>query len=160
MHSPPSTTADKVSVAAEDEVPELPDFPCSSNSFLEDLSTPLPSAVTTLVSKESPSLLFLSSREKGLAKKKKTVPRLDPFEESMLNMKKQKTQMTEDEHFAMSLVPRLGKLSEDKRSIAKMRIDMVMHEMQFGPSINSQPVTMRYPNIQHLIPTTFSTYNY
>ncbi len=135
VHSPPSTTADEVSVAAEEEVPEIPDFPCSSNSFLEDLSTPLPNAVTTLVSKDSPSLLFLSAHETGLAKKKKTVPRLDRFEETMLNMMKQKTQMTEDEHFAMSLVSRLGMLSEDKRSVAKMRIDKVMHEMQFGPAI-------------------------
>ena len=75
---------------------------------------------------------------------------MDEFEETMLSLMKE-TKKDADELFLLSLAPQMKRLTPETKSMARMRIQMLMHELEFG---KCQPVYFNVPQ------NTFDFFNY
>lgn len=58
---------------------------------------------------------------------------LSVFQQSILSsIAKEKENVDEDEHFMLSLVPSLRRMSNQKKAQARMRMQQVLYDVEFG----------------------------
>jgi len=74
------------------------------------------------------------------------------FETAVIESLQSKKTVTPEEHFLKSLAPQMERLSDEKKSQARIRICQVLHELEFSNEFTSHSYV---PNIQSNIPTTF-----
>ncbi|XP_056463070.1 transcription factor Adf-1-like [Gadus chalcogrammus] len=119
----------KERVVAQSEEEIFPPSPSLSESAV-DTSPPSPSTTSTVTlvtplrpvpppprrrQLEQPLSVFQQSILSSLEKEKENTPALD-----------------EDEHFMLSLVPSLRRLSNQKKAQARMRMQQVLYDVEFG----------------------------
>ena len=105
----------------------------------EEISPPSPSLSESAVDTSPPSPPTTSTPLRPVPpppRRRQLKQPLSVFQQSILSSLQKEKENTlaldEDEHFMLSLVPSLRRLSNQKRAQARMRMQQVLYDVEFG----------------------------